>query len=59
MCAAYFLRKHAGKAHAADVISRLFRECHDKNSLWTMEIKQAIIENAEWEPIEQVGVNLC
>lgn len=24
--AAYFLRKHAGKAHAADVISRLFRE---------------------------------
>lgn len=34
-------------------------ECHDKNSMWTMEIKQAIIENAEWEPIEQVGVNLC
>jgi hypothetical protein len=34
-------------------------ECNDNNSLWTKEIKQAIIENAEWEPIKQVGVNLC
>ena len=29
-------------------------ECDDKNSLWTREIKQAIIDNAEWNPIKEV-----
>ena len=33
--------------------------CDDDNSLWTREIKQAIIDNAEWVPIEKVGVNMC
>ena len=34
-------------------------ECEDKSSSWTREIKQAIIENAEWEPIKKVGMNMC
>lgn len=29
-------------------------ECDDKNSMWTREIKQAIIDNAEWDPIKEV-----
>lgn len=29
-------------------------QCDDEDSLWTREIKQKIIENAEWEPIKKV-----